>query len=442
MNSRQGRAVLAAIAALLIAVALFSNAWWRGKLTGADRITASVGLLNASRCVDVGEGGCKSSSLMAINKTFGTFGIITLASTTVTVLLCLALCVLGWKGNPRELVVAKITLVLCAIGVIAVIGFVISKPKFAAIPVGYGLIASLLGLVVAAGRSVLGMNSHHVAAGPMVAALPYGYVPDSSMIPTFQPSEFSHPQQPFSPSQHGGFVAPPSPSYHPGPAYPPPAPPVYQPAQPYVSPPAFGNPPAQPPVYVVEPSNVVSATSAVVPPPPPPRPVADLIATPAPYNPRTVIPVPSLAPAMPVRSLPPVVRSKPDLTKPPPRRVISDVNDAAFNTVAMAPFVEPVNSATKRTIDAKPAMTPLEERTITTKPSSAPTLIRDAVAPESEPDERTISTTDTNINFTDDEHTAASSTMQPSPACPTCSSPMNWVQEHDRWFCKSCRTYY
>jgi hypothetical protein len=30
----------------------------------------------------------------------------------------------------------------------------------------------------------------------------------------------------------------------------------------------------------------------------------------------------------------------------------------------------------------------------------------------------------------------------PTPACPQCESPMAWVEEHLRFYCKSCRMYF
>ncbi|MCX5741863.1 MAG: hypothetical protein NT062_05100, partial [Proteobacteria bacterium] len=30
----------------------------------------------------------------------------------------------------------------------------------------------------------------------------------------------------------------------------------------------------------------------------------------------------------------------------------------------------------------------------------------------------------------------------PSPACPQCEAPMAWVEEHLRFYCKSCRMYF
>jgi hypothetical protein len=30
----------------------------------------------------------------------------------------------------------------------------------------------------------------------------------------------------------------------------------------------------------------------------------------------------------------------------------------------------------------------------------------------------------------------------PTPACPQCESPMSWVEEHLRFYCKSCRMYF
>ena len=33
-------------------------------------------------------------------------------------------------------------------------------------------------------------------------------------------------------------------------------------------------------------------------------------------------------------------------------------------------------------------------------------------------------------------------TSSPSPACPQCEAPMAWVEEHLRFYCKSCRMYF
>lgn len=33
-------------------------------------------------------------------------------------------------------------------------------------------------------------------------------------------------------------------------------------------------------------------------------------------------------------------------------------------------------------------------------------------------------------------------TFGPSPACPQCESPMTWIEEHLRFYCKSCRMYF
>jgi len=30
----------------------------------------------------------------------------------------------------------------------------------------------------------------------------------------------------------------------------------------------------------------------------------------------------------------------------------------------------------------------------------------------------------------------------PTPACPQCEAPMAWVEEHLRFYCKSCRMYF
>lgn len=35
-----------------------------------------------------------------------------------------------------------------------------------------------------------------------------------------------------------------------------------------------------------------------------------------------------------------------------------------------------------------------------------------------------------------------STTSGPSPACPQCEAPMAWVEEHLRFYCKSCKMYF
>jgi len=38
--------------------------------------------------------------------------------------------------------------------------------------------------------------------------------------------------------------------------------------------------------------------------------------------------------------------------------------------------------------------------------------------------------------------TAQFTTSGPTPACPQCESPMAWVEEHLRFYCKQCRMYF
>jgi hypothetical protein len=35
-----------------------------------------------------------------------------------------------------------------------------------------------------------------------------------------------------------------------------------------------------------------------------------------------------------------------------------------------------------------------------------------------------------------------SATSGPKPACPQCEAPMAWVEEHLRFYCKSCKMYF
>jgi hypothetical protein len=38
--------------------------------------------------------------------------------------------------------------------------------------------------------------------------------------------------------------------------------------------------------------------------------------------------------------------------------------------------------------------------------------------------------------------TAIAPASGPTPACPQCESPMAWVEEHLRFYCKQCRMYF
>ncbi|MGE3545985.1 MAG: hypothetical protein AB7L28_18780, partial [Kofleriaceae bacterium] len=69
---------------------------------------------------------------------------------------------------------------------------------------------------------------------------------------------------------------------------------------------------------------------------------------------------------------------------------------------------------------------PTHESPLSTKPSSPPKVI--STAPSSLPPPSAAQ--------------AATSSASPSPACPQCEAPMAWVEQHLRFFCKSCRMYF
>jgi hypothetical protein len=102
-------------------------------------------------------------------------------------------------------------------------------------------------------------------------------------------------------------------------------------------------------------------------------------------------------------------------TQPTPERVASPDSDPR----APDPDGEAVTvPARSRTRDAAPTAPPPRDRAMPKLPIST--------APDSLPPPR------------DNKQ----QTSGPSPACPQCESPMAWVEEHLRFYCKSCRMYF
>jgi hypothetical protein len=78
------------------------------------------------------------------------------------------------------------------------------------------------------------------------------------------------------------------------------------------------------------------------------------------------------------------------------------------------------------------------------RPEGAPTLIAPPLSRTTTPQSRgsmpklPISTAPDSLPPPKDNKQA----LGPSPACPQCESPMAWVEEHLRFYCKSCRMYF
>jgi hypothetical protein len=77
------------------------------------------------------------------------------------------------------------------------------------------------------------------------------------------------------------------------------------------------------------------------------------------------------------------------------------------------------------------APAPTMEQPAPTMEQPAPTAVSAAVVP--------VSTAPASLPPPVDEPAASAG---PSPACPQCEAPMGWVEEHLRFYCKSCRMYF
>ena len=233
----------------------------------------------------------------------------------------------------------------------------------------------------------------------------------------------------------------------------------------------------------------VSAPPAAASPPPP----ADAPPAPSSNPPRVLTPVPTLTPAaltamlppplprpprenfsridrnplgpspaaratvpMPARPAAPTARPPIPPTRPPPPRV-AVIPPAVIPPIPAIPMIRPIGpgSASRAPaslddldddFDDEPSLgkeTISDEVNETTNVSVdlplpndvADDLAADAKAPRAKPP---MSTAPESLP----PPKLDSQANGPSPACPQCESPMDWVDEHLRFYCKSCRMYF
>jgi hypothetical protein len=90
----------------------------------------------------------------------------------------------------------------------------------------------------------------------------------------------------------------------------------------------------------------------------------------------------------------------------------------------------------RRIADAKgktPTPTPL--------PTHAPRGAQHTPIPSNAPRATPVPISTAPTNLAPPKPTQIASTG-PTPACPQCESPMAWVEEHLRFYCKQCRMYF
>jgi len=110
--------------------------------------------------------------------------------------------------------------------------------------------------------------------------------------------------------------------------------------------------------------------------------------------------------------------------------------DDAPHVTDTSPSGQPmVSGEPERAADAPLAAPPVEQPAAVAAPAVAasPPPVRDRPMPK-----LPISTAPDSLPPPRDDKQATG----PSPACPQCESPMAWVEEHLRFYCKSCRMYF
>ncbi len=110
-----------------------------------------------------------------------------------------------------------------------------------------------------------------------------------------------------------------------------------------------------------------------------------------------------------------------DQTKPPEGMI--ERNPKAATPLAPPPVAKPPTEAEAAPAAAAPPAVPA---VVPTTHLTGPVQIPISTAPSSLPPPK--QTTET--------------TTGPQPACPQCEAPMAWVDEHLRFYCKSCRMYF
>ncbi len=312
-------------------------------------------------------------------------------------------------------------------------------------------------------------------------------------IPT--PPPFSAQQRP--PTLPPFSATGPTPPAFPATMKPPTTPPAFSVAKPPTTPPAFSaaSPPASSPGFVAKPPTTSpglaakppSSSPGFVAKPPttsPPPAVAAKPRTTSPGMPAASPPAaekPKVpAPARATRTAPPPSRPTPTPTPhtPPPntpapmRAETDDAERAATlareDRTSENPVVEEVGDATSPNIEPATAVEAAlppddgeEQPTARQSSSQLATLLREKVRLS----DTTISTsadtapaevvprpeTVTGVDVVKVVSTAPDSlpppvdqpqASGPSPACPQCEAPMRWVEEHLRFYCKSCRMYF
>ncbi len=484
MSPRVGT-LAALVASSLLAISI-ATSWWSGSpsLDGKvfNRKTAHIGLVTGTQCNydddAQEESDCKH---LAIGGTLGILKFVQLGFTGV-----LGLCLIGVAlAKDKRRGFAKLVMITVAASAVMSVVLLLIGPDLKtghseSMPIGIPFIFSFFGgTAIAIASGVISLLPPRTAKAPGWATLP------SPSAPHVQPAfdvEALLAQDTLRPAALG-----PEPmlgkAQSPGGMLPGPAGPLVPQSRPQ---PLFSSAPQLRPLY-----ETTTGSGGFAPPPPVqfptrgPTPLAHAAvsaltgfdAPPPPQPPKlppsrtkplsvappliSARPLPAIPPRAPTK-LPPIARAHAtqiSAAVPPPSRP-SDPNDMletdAFekqklgtdDTAMATPFSHDSTSETtgafaeeNTNTDGTGVETDAHERLSVTEvelASRASTELLKVPPRKSAPQNIAISTAPESLP--PPAETAASG--GPAPACPQCESPMAWVEEHLRFYCKSCRMYF
>lgn len=493
MSSRLVGAIVALTAAALLAASIVTSAWWAGHPNVDGRtITAkdvNVGLFGATGCNTGGDRKCQELKMPGA---FKATGFTELGTSSLLVIVLILVAVTSQTLSEKRKPVAWVAIAIAGLSTLIALAFVIQGPKVESaqhveLPIGYGMFLFFIGIAAAFVGSALALRPA-AALRPRPSRQPFapGLMPAPEQQQLDDVLAMLPPAPPQQPPPPIAFVPPLQPPQPPPPPPPVPVPPspggnlpgpagplagyAPRPAPPSTPPPLRAKPPsfAPPPPVRGKTGSVAPATKPRLTPPPPkpgevgpiknkplPRPVTDPLdmAMTVEHRPeaaaeRTEASAPILGAeptAEDIETLAVERVSAPDLrasasdlaTKARPKvrdsellAAVARESASEIETIArekLSASELSVGDSTSQHAIAAEAPAPTMEQPA----PPAPTEISAAVVP--------VSTAPASLPPPADE---VATSAGPSPACPQCEAPMGWVEEHLRFYCKSCRMYF
>jgi len=475
--------IVALVAAVLLAVAIATPGWWSGNPTINDqflnRKAAHIGLITAKQCnfADGADTECKHLAVA------GTLGILKFVQLGVTGALALSLIGFGIARARRKgfskLVMLTVVAATVSSVVMLVVGPELKSGATTSMPIGYSFIMFFVGSALGIASGVLGLLPPRAPrppppmwSAPMQQAMPS----QPQQPPAFdvqallaedalRPAALGPEPMLGKPHSPGGMLPGPA-----GPLVPPSGPqplfnaapqlrPLYEttggsvPPAPAVQFPVRGPTPMPQAAVSALVGNDTPSPSPMAPAPPPPR-----LPPPSRTKPLTAPPIPPIPRTKPVTK-PPPPRPQPTLMSaavPPPPRA-SEAGDhvetvdykkqspgddsLAFDTTAESKaFDEDTHTDTGEDIET--AAREKVDNTDVELASRPSTSVVTSANPQVRNTPTAVKVPITTAPDTLPPPTTEDQPGGPSPACPQCEAPMGWVEEHLRFYCKSCRMYF